>query len=86
MHLRRTPAVEPCDDSAHHPGFARPYQGDGQPLWNLAPLIPEAQRFSRFSRFLPGRGELIDHLLASHKLVTAIVGVTAGEIEVAVGH
>ena len=40
-------------------------RGDGQRLWNLAPLIPEGQRFSRVYR---GRGELIDHLLVSHVL------------------
>ncbi len=61
------------------PGFGQPDQGDGQRLWNLAPLIPETQRFSRMYR---GRGELIDHLLASHKLVTVVTGVTTGEIEV----
>jgi endonuclease/exonuclease/phosphatase family metal-dependent hydrolase len=60
------------------PGFDRPDQGDGQRLWNLAPLIPEAQRFSRIYR---GRGELIDHLLVSHVLVKAVQTVTTGEIE-----
>ncbi len=44
-----------------------------------APLIPEAQRFSRVFR---GHGELIDHLLVSHALVTAVETVTTGEIEV----
>ena len=47
-------------------GFTRPDQGDGSRLWNLAPLIPEHQRFSRIYR---GRGELIDHIFASHFLV-----------------
>jgi predicted extracellular nuclease len=56
-------------------GFDQPDQGDGQRLWNLATLIPEANRFSRIYR---GRGELIDHVLASHA-VTA--GVRAGDID-----
>jgi endonuclease/exonuclease/phosphatase family metal-dependent hydrolase len=55
------------------PGFARPDQGDGQRMWNLAPHIPEAQRFTRVFR---GRGELIDHVLASHFLVTKTTQVT----------
>jgi endonuclease/exonuclease/phosphatase family metal-dependent hydrolase len=49
------------------PGFARPDRNDGQRMWNLAPLIPEDQRFTRVFR---GRGELIDHMLVSHFLVT----------------
>ena len=61
------------------PGFDQPDQGDGQRLWNLAPLIPEAQRFSRIYR---GRGELIDHLLVSHALVKSVETVTTAEIEV----
>jgi endonuclease/exonuclease/phosphatase family metal-dependent hydrolase len=60
------------------PGFDHPDSGDGQRLWNLAPLIPEPQRFSRVYR---GRGELIDHLLVSHVLVKAVQTVTTGEIE-----
>lgn len=56
-------------------GFTRPDQGDRQRLWNLAPLIPEAQRFSRVYR---GRGELIDHLLVSRAVVGAVTSVTAG--------
>lgn len=60
-------------------GFDRPDQGDGQRLWNLAPLIPEAQRFSRIYR---GRRELIDHLLVSHVLVKAVQTVTTGEVEI----
>ena len=47
-------------------GFARPDKGDASRTWNLAPAIPEAERFSRVYR---GRGELIDHLFASHWLV-----------------
>jgi hypothetical protein len=48
------------------PGFARPDQGDGQWLWNLALRIPEPQRFTRRFR---GRNELIDHVLASKALL-----------------
>ncbi|GAA5035415.1 endonuclease/exonuclease/phosphatase family protein [Actinopolymorpha pittospori] len=57
-------------------GFERPDKGDAQRLWNLGPLIPEAQRFSRIYR---GRGELIDHLLVSHVLVGAVSSVGTGD-------
>jgi endonuclease/exonuclease/phosphatase family metal-dependent hydrolase len=50
-------------------GFDRPDIGDGQRLWNLAPRIPQAQRFSRTYR---GRNELIDHIFVSHALVGKI--------------
>jgi endonuclease/exonuclease/phosphatase family metal-dependent hydrolase len=55
------------------PGFARPDSLDGQRMWNLAPKIPEAQRFTRVFR---GRGELIDHVLVSHFLVTKTTAVS----------
>lgn len=35
-------------------------------MWNLAPLIPDTERWSRT---FEGKHELIDHLLASRKLV-----------------
>ncbi len=47
-------------------GFDVPDRGDGERLWNLAPLIPEAERVSRVYR---GRGELIDHVFVSRFLV-----------------
>ena len=47
-------------------GFNRPDAGDGQRLWNLAPLIPEKQRYSRL---VLGQHQLIDHILVSHNLV-----------------
>jgi len=47
-------------------GFDRPDKGDAWRLWNLAPKIPEKERFSRVYR---GRGELIDHLLVSNALL-----------------
>ncbi len=50
-------------------GFNQPDHGDRQRLWNLAPRIPEAQRFSRIYR---GREELIDHIFVSHALVGKI--------------
>lgn len=46
-------------------GFDRPDKGDTARLFNLAPQIPEADRYSRIYR---GRGELIDHIFASHLL------------------
>jgi len=53
-------------------GFNRPDAGDRQRLWNVAPHIPEGDRYSRNYR---GRRELIDHILVSEPLVH---GVTAG--------
>jgi hypothetical protein len=50
-------------------GFNQPDHGDRQRQWNLAPRIPEAQRFSRIYR---GRKELIDHIFVSHALVGTI--------------
>lgn len=59
-------------------GAERPDQGDGARLWNLAPRIPEDQRFSRVYR---GRGELIDHILVSRALLDGAqeVRTVAGE-------
>ena len=48
-------------------GFDQPDQGDGDRMWNTAPLIPEPKRFTRLYR---GRMELIDHIFVSHFLVT----------------
>ncbi len=48
-------------------GFDRPDQGDAERMFNLTPLIPEEQRVTRVFR---GRGEVIDHIFASHFLVT----------------
>ncbi len=48
------------------PGADRPDQGDAARLWNLAPRLPEGERYSRIYH---GRGELIDHLLVSHALL-----------------
>lgn len=47
-------------------GFDRPDQGDAARLFNLAPLIPEARRYSRRYR---GSNELIDHILVSEALL-----------------
>lgn len=60
-------------------GEGRADQGDASRLWNLAPLIPEAQRFSRIYN---GRRELIDHLLVSHVLLRAVGTVTTGDVDV----
>ncbi len=48
-------------------GFDQPDAGDGDRMWNLAPLIPEERRFTRLYR---GRMELVDHVFVSHFLVT----------------
>jgi hypothetical protein len=49
-------------------------QGDGYRLWNLAPLLNvtatgEPPLEAPFTRRFKGRGELIDHIFASHRLV-----------------
>jgi hypothetical protein len=46
-------------------GFGQADAGDGDRMWNLAPLIPAERRFSRVYR---GRPELIDHVCVSHLL------------------
>lgn len=50
-------------------GFKRKDQGDGFRMWNLAPLLPDAGGERAFTRQYKGRGELIDHIFASHALV-----------------
>lgn len=47
-------------------GFDRPDKGDAARLFNLAPAIPEARRFSRVHR---GRGELLDQIFVSEELL-----------------
>jgi exonuclease III len=47
-------------------------------LWNLAPALPEGERFSRVYR---GRPELIDHILVSHALLDQV-----REVHSMVGH
>jgi endonuclease/exonuclease/phosphatase family metal-dependent hydrolase len=44
------------------PGFNSPDRGDNVRLFNLAPRIPQARRFSRVER---GRQELLDQIFAS---------------------
>jgi endonuclease/exonuclease/phosphatase family metal-dependent hydrolase len=51
------------------PGFTHPDQGDRMRLFNLANRIPADQRFTRV---FEGHGELIDHILASHTLLTQL--------------
>lgn len=48
-------------------GADRPDKGDASRLWNLAPRIPEKERFSRIYH---GKGELIDHIMATQNLLT----------------
>jgi endonuclease/exonuclease/phosphatase family metal-dependent hydrolase len=50
-------------------GAGIPDHGDAHRLWNLAPLIPEAERFSRVYH---GRSELIDHILVSQALLKRV--------------
>lgn len=46
-------------------GLDQPDAGDGERLWNLAPLSPEEQRSTRVHR---EQRQLIDHILASHAI------------------
>ena len=46
-------------------GATRPDAGDGSRLWNLAPLLPAGEQYSRIYR---GKGELIDQIFVSHRL------------------
>jgi endonuclease/exonuclease/phosphatase family metal-dependent hydrolase len=57
------------------PGENPPDQGDVWRLWNLAPRIPEAHRFTRIFN---GRRELIDHILVSHALLAGATDVDTG--------
>ncbi|GAA1001915.1 hypothetical protein GCM10009555_107310 [Acrocarpospora macrocephala] len=54
------------------PGERVPDRGDAWRLWNLAPRIPEAERFSRVYH---GRRELIDHILISRALLGKVQAV-----------
>ena len=48
-------------------GFRTGDSGDGYRMWNLYRLLPpEGPNYTRIYR---GRGELIDHMFASHRLV-----------------
>jgi endonuclease/exonuclease/phosphatase family metal-dependent hydrolase len=55
-------------------GFDRPDQGDARRLWNLATLIPAAERFSRV---FEGQQELIDHIMVNHPVVGHVAEVHA---------
>ena len=68
----------PPGSEIHTPGFDRPDHGDLCRLWNLAPLIPEARRFTRIFR---GRPELIDHILVSRDLVQPLPDVDTGDVQ-----
>lgn len=52
--------------------FDRPDKGDAVRLWNLATLIPEAERYSRI---FEGQRELIDHLMVNQQLVRKVTDV-----------
>ncbi|MEU1591523.1 endonuclease/exonuclease/phosphatase family protein [Streptomyces sp. NPDC005708] len=57
------------------PGYEHPDRGDAVRLWDVAPLIPEQQRYSRVTS---GRHELIDHILVSHSLVHRLTAAGTG--------
>ncbi|WP_425835200.1 endonuclease/exonuclease/phosphatase family protein [Streptomyces fractus] len=57
------------------PGFDHADRGDAKRLWNVAPLIPEEQRYSRV---YAGHRELIDHIFVSHELLGHVVRAGTG--------
>ncbi|MEV5234818.1 endonuclease/exonuclease/phosphatase family protein [Streptomyces pseudogriseolus] len=57
------------------PGYDRPDRGDAFRLWDVAPLIPSSERYSRVNS---GRRELIDHVLLSHRLVRRVTSAGTG--------
>ncbi|MFG2499583.1 endonuclease/exonuclease/phosphatase family protein [Streptomyces sp. NPDC048441] len=57
------------------PGFDKADKGDAQRLWNVAPLIPAEQRYSRIHA---GRRELIDHALVSRSLLRQVKAAGTG--------
>ncbi|MEG8280837.1 endonuclease/exonuclease/phosphatase family protein [Streptomyces sp. AHA2] len=57
------------------PGYGRPDRGDATRLWDVAPLIPPGERYSRVNS---GRRELIDHVLLSHRLVHRVTAAGTG--------
>ncbi|MCX5057901.1 MULTISPECIES: endonuclease/exonuclease/phosphatase family protein [unclassified Streptomyces] len=57
------------------PGYDKPDKGDAERLWDVAPLIPAEQRYSRVNS---GRRELIDHILLSHRLVRRVTAAGTG--------
>lgn len=56
-------------------GYDRPDKGDAARLWDVAPLIPAEQRYSRVNS---GRRELIDHILVSRRLVRRVTQAGTG--------
>lgn len=57
------------------PGYDRPDRGDAFRLWDVAPLIPASERYSRVNS---GRRELIDHVLLSHRLMRRVTSAGTG--------
>jgi endonuclease/exonuclease/phosphatase family metal-dependent hydrolase len=57
------------------PGYDQPDRGDAARLWDVAPLIPAGQRYTRVNS---GRRELIDHVLVSHRLVHRVTAAGTG--------
>ncbi|MEW1924218.1 endonuclease/exonuclease/phosphatase family protein [Streptomyces sp. NPDC088360] len=57
------------------PGFDQPDKGDAHRLWNVAPLIPAEQRYSRIHA---GRRELIDHVLVSRGFLNLVKAAGTG--------
>ena len=54
-------------------GFPRSDVGDAFRMWNLAPLLPpvieDDVQIPAYTRKYKGRGEIIDHIFASHRLI-----------------
>jgi endonuclease/exonuclease/phosphatase family metal-dependent hydrolase len=57
--------IGPGESELGTPGADRPDRGDGSRMWNLAPLLPAGEQYSRIHQ---GHGELIDLIYVSHRL------------------
>jgi endonuclease/exonuclease/phosphatase family metal-dependent hydrolase len=70
VHAATTQIIQgPSGSEIGTKGFLREDQGDGFRMWNLAPLLPGLDGEPPFTRRYKGRGELIDHIFVSHRLV-----------------
>lgn len=63
-------------------GYETPDKADAAKLWNIAPLIPEKERYSRIYQ---GQPQLIDHILVSKALVDKVTSASASAGSAALG-
>jgi endonuclease/exonuclease/phosphatase family metal-dependent hydrolase len=62
--------VGPGGSEFNSKGFSQKDKGDAFRLFNIAPLLPENQNYTRIYR---GRGELIDHIYLSRSLAVKVI-------------